>query len=254
MSWRGWISDILTPVLAIAPHDSHVIRPDIAELYALSSDERLREEDPHTGDWARRFPNWLIATQSRFEVDLNRPREKAVYIHPSDAWGLHVWHETPDQALIDASLAVYDAFYDQLRQFIDDFLSQHPRVVIYDLHSYNHRREGPDGPEADPIANPAVNLGTATMPNRARWAGVINALSTTIEAELGYPVRENVKFGGGNIARWLHGQYPQQVGVLSIEFKKFFMDEWTGAPDAEAIASIDAALRASLPNVVAALE
>ena len=42
-------------------------------------------------------------------------------------------------------------------------------IVVFDLHTYNHRRNGPDGPPADPAGNPQVNIGTGTM-NRDRWA------------------------------------------------------------------------------------
>ena len=46
----------------------------------------------------------IIGTHSRFEVDLNRPREKAVYIKPEDAWGLEVWKYKPSQELVIRSL------------------------------------------------------------------------------------------------------------------------------------------------------
>ncbi len=41
-------------------------------------------------------------------------------------------------------------------------------------------------------------------------------------------VRENVKFRGGNCGAWAHATFPDSACVLSIEVKKFFMDEWTG--------------------------
>ncbi len=36
------------PVVATAIHDGHEVRPDLLKHFALSEDERLREEDPHT--------------------------------------------------------------------------------------------------------------------------------------------------------------------------------------------------------------
>jgi hypothetical protein len=35
-------------------------------------------------------PTHIIVTRSRFEVDLNRPRDKAVYRCAADAWNLDV--------------------------------------------------------------------------------------------------------------------------------------------------------------------
>ena len=44
--------------------------------------------------------NRIIVNRSRFEVDINRPRDKAVYITPEDAWGLHIWKNIPDLPLM----------------------------------------------------------------------------------------------------------------------------------------------------------
>jgi hypothetical protein len=45
--------------------------------------------------------------------------------------------------------------------------------VVFDLHTYNHRREGPDTPPAEEVGNPEVNLGTGTM-DRRKWAPIID--------------------------------------------------------------------------------
>ena len=36
-------------------------------------------------------PITVSVTRSRFEADLNRPRDRAVYLTPADAWGHQVW-------------------------------------------------------------------------------------------------------------------------------------------------------------------
>ena len=63
-------------------------------------------------------------------------------------------------------------------------------------------------------------------------------------------VRENVRFRGGNCARWIHGRFPESACVLSIEVKKFFMDEWTADLDTVLLGAIGDALRASIPGAV----
>ena len=105
-------------------------------------------------------------------MDLNRPREKAVYRTPADAWGLRVWRSDPGEDLISASLAEYDAFYSYVHGVLTDVRKRHGIFVVFDLHSYNHRRDGPDASPADPAANPEVNIGTASM-DRDRWAPVV---------------------------------------------------------------------------------
>ena len=79
------------PLAAAAIHHGHAVRPEVAALLALSEQERLREEDPFTELLAEVAPTRLIGRRSRFEIDLNRPRDKAVYLQPADAWGLNVW-------------------------------------------------------------------------------------------------------------------------------------------------------------------
>ena len=83
------------PLIATAIHDGHDVRDDVASHLALSDSERLREEDPFTGQWTQVAPTRVVGMRSRFEVDLNRPREKAVYRTPEDAWGLTVWKDDP---------------------------------------------------------------------------------------------------------------------------------------------------------------
>ena len=223
----------------------------------LSEANRLREEDPFTAGWTTVAENRIIGTYSRFEVDLNRPREKAVYIQPEDAWGLDVWKKTPSNEVIQESLVSYDAFYDEAHQLFTDLERQFGRFVVFDLHTYNHRREGPDGSMAAPQKNPEVNLGTGTM-NRERWAPIVEQFIKDLSMFdfLGrhLDVRENIKFRGGQFGRWTHENFPQSACVLSIEFKKFFMDEWTGIPDSTQLEMIQHSLQATVPGVLKALK
>ncbi len=63
-------------------------------------------------------------------------------------------------------------------------------------------------------------------------------------------VRENVKFAGGHFSRWVHETFPSTGCVLAVEFKKFFMDEWTGEPDEDLVAAIGDGLRSTVPDVL----
>ena len=70
---------------------------------ALSDADRLREEDPFTGEAVRGVPQHVIAHRSRFEFDLNRDSENAVYRTPEQSWGLEVWKsEALDDELVQS--------------------------------------------------------------------------------------------------------------------------------------------------------
>ncbi len=66
------------PIAAAAIHDGHALRPDVEQRIALDVESRLREEDPYTASWTEVVSTRLIGVRSRFEMDLNRPRENAV--------------------------------------------------------------------------------------------------------------------------------------------------------------------------------
>ena len=67
-------------------------------------------------------------------------------------------------------------------------------------------------------------------------------------------VRENVKFFGGNWPRWIHETFPDNGVAIAVEFKKFFMDEWTGEPDEGCIEAIGEALTFTAPAVLDAVK
>jgi len=240
------------PIIAVANHHGHALRPEVAEFMALDATARLYEEDPHTGAWARAVPSYLIAQHSRFEVDLNRPRESAVYLTPGDAWGLEVWKAQLPTAIIEQSLHHYDGYYVALEQLCREKEAKHGGFVILDLHSYNHRRQGPGCPEADSIGNPEVNIGTGTM-DHGRWGQLIDRFMTELRDFdcLGrqLDVRENIKFVGRQFPKWVHAKFPQTGCAIAIEFKKFFMDEWSGELDQALHTAIKQALVSTLPGL-----
>ena len=245
-----------SPLVAAAIHDGSAVRSEVANLLALDELERLREEDPYTSAWTFIAPTRIICFRSRFEVDLNRPREQAVYSKPEDAWGLTVWKERLPNEVLEQSLAEYDAFYDQVEHVLRRLADRHGRVVVLDLHSYNCRRQGANGPPADPQENPDVNIGTGTM-DRSRWAPIVDRFIRDL-AEFDFlgrhlDVRENVKFGGGNFSRWIHEAFPTSVCSLAIEVKKFFMDEWTGEVDQTQLHAIGQALRKAAAGILEVL-
>lgn len=245
------------PLVATAIHNGHRVRREVEKIMALSDDDRLREEDPFTWKWTDIGNTQIIGTRSRFEVDLNRPREKSVYINPEDAWGLKIWKSKPSREVVTCSLKEYNAFYTEMKRIFTDLEQQFGCFVVFDLHSFNYRREGPNALPDDPEKNPEVNVGTGTM-DRKLWRPLINRFISDLHAydycSRHLDVRENVKFKGGQFSRWIHQTFAGSACSLAIEFKKFFMDEWTGKPDNEQIEEIRSALQSTVPGVLEELK
>ena len=248
--WRG-------PIVATSVHAGHGLRPEIAEAMVLDEATRLREEDPFTDRLAAVVPDRAITSRSRFEADLNRPRREAVYRRPEDCWGLDVWHGgTLSRELFERSLATYDAFYDALAPRLDALAERGPFVLL-DVHSYNHRRDGADADPAPADDNPEVNVGTASV-DRETFGPLVERFLADIRAAApgGDPIdaRENVAFEGRALAWFVHDRYPGVGCVLALEFKKTFMDEWTGRVDEERLEGLKESLAATLPGLREELE
>ena len=224
---------------AAAIHDGHGLRAEVAALTALPDAERLREEDPITGQAIRGVPTHIVAHRSRFEVDLNREAETAVYRSPEQCWGLNVWRQPLGEPVVERSLEYHRRFYATVERVLDEIAADYPRFVLLDVHSYNHRRGGPDAPPAPAADAPEINIGTFSMP-REEWTWLVDPLMQAMReydfAGRHLDVRENVAFQGkGELARFVHQNYPGVGCAIAVEFKKFYMDEWTGEPDPAAL-------------------
>lgn len=243
------------PLAAAAIHDGHEVRREVGRLLALSDAERRREEDPYTGILTDIAPTRWVSLRSRFEVDLNRPREKAVYLQPQEAWGLHIWKRPPPADMLERSLAIYDTFYSHAEQVLEKIVARHGRFVLLDIHSYNHRRRGPGREAADPAANPEVNIGTGSADIR-RWGRVIDHFIERLRSAdfMGrrLDVRENVKFRGGYFSQWIHQRFRGAGLAIAVDIKKIFMNEWTGELDAVQFRAIHEALRWSAAGLAEA--
>ena len=242
------IDESQSPLLATAIHHGHEVRDDVARWLEINEYDRLREEDPCTGFFTDVSGNRIIIDTSRFETDLNRPPENAIYRTPEQSWGLKVWKDNVPPKVWAQSLQEYDEFYKLFDQIASRFIEAWGYFILFDIHSYNYRRK-------EPVAgqNPEINVRTGQM-NRLIWAPVVNHFKTRLR-EYNYfgrslNVEENVKFKGGNLSNWVHSRYPDRSCVLSIEFKKIFMDEWTGAVNIPQIKELKNALKSTVPEVI----
>ncbi len=213
----------------IAIHAGDRVRDEILKCMAVSQEDRYREEDPHTDRFIRDFPIQIIGRDSRFEYDINRKRETAVYQTPEMAWGLDVLNMPLSNALIRRSLKKYDEFHALMDILADYLCGQHEHGVIFDCHSYNYQREERRPWYED--EKPVINVGTGPV-NRERFAHTIDDLMSRLSKisveDRPIDVGENVVFKGGHLSQRLSKAHHDTLLVLAIEFKKVFMDEHSG--------------------------
>lgn len=241
------------PLIGVAIHAGHDLGPEVVPYIALDEAARFQEEDPYSDYWTLSCGTQLLTVRSRFEVDLNRPRSQAVYLDPDDAWGIKVWKGPLPDELIAHAQNEHERFYMELEKDLRQFEKEYGGFVVFDLHSYNHRRDGPDASPADPVENPEINVGTGTM-DRDLWSAVVDGFMDDLRAfefmGRSLDVRENVKFRGRYLAEFVHTQFPETGCVMAIEVKKFFMDEWTGLADSRQTSALLDAFRSTVPGIL----
>lgn len=216
------------PIVCTAIHNGHQLSDKVKDNINLTKIQRLREEDPYTEFFTGFSENRVSVYTSRFEVDLNRRREKCFYLKPEDAWGLEV-RKKRNEKIREQSLEYYDFFYQAIRMFFDEMTKIHGFFFIFDIHSYNHQRSGRNSDYDSPEENPEIIIGTSNM--NEKWFPLVEKIRERMLDFKYYgrklDVRVNVKFPGGFFPRWIHNNYSNACCV-SIEFKKIFMNEWTG--------------------------
>lgn len=237
--------------MAVSPHDGHDVRDEVLPYF------NLNEQDPFTGEWAKIAPTHLIGKRSRFEVDLNRPEEIAIYRTPEQAWGLHVWKEHLPEDIVARTMENYHAFYATYLDTLKAIESKYGYVLVIDFHSYNHQRDGADLPPAPPIDNPEINVGTSNM-DSTYWRDILDTFTEDLRAYdyMGrqLDVREDIRWKGGPISWFVHDNFPKTGISINIEVKKFFMDELTGEPDWDHIKALKSAFQSTIPNLLDAMK
>ncbi len=120
-----------------AVHDGHQFKKSLWDNCLHSEYDRWFEEDPNTKEMIQSHPIVIAGCDSRFEYDLNRSPDSAIY---KDAWGKQLW-ETPIPAFEkEKSLQKHTNFYKVVEALITKLEELHDKVIVYDMHSYNWKR------------------------------------------------------------------------------------------------------------------
>jgi len=213
----------------VAMHAGNHVRSSLDHVMSATEQERFREEDPYTERFIKELPIQIIARDSRFEYDLNREANRAIYGHDRKMWGIRVWKRELNEEERNLSLAKHREFHDLMDVVVEYLLHQGKYSVMFDMHSFCYQRKEIIPWSQDP--GPEINIGSRAV-NQAVFGRIIENFKHHLSGLSidGYPIRvaENELFEGGYLARRLSKAYPDQLLVLAMEYKKIFMDEVTG--------------------------
>ena len=216
------------PYCCVAVHHGSNLRADLKPKIALDDFQRWYEEDPFTGYFIDSLPITLIAHDSRYEYDLNRRPEAAIY---DVAWGLKVWTWRLSPKERQQSLKKHENFYKVVKALVAKLKEKFDGCVVYDIHSYNYKRWD--------RKVPLFNIGTENIDNHRygtyvdHWRDQLSSIELPdIENKVGV---NDVFFGRGYLLEFITREF-DQVLVLATEIKKVYCNETTGEDFPEIIA------------------
>lgn len=213
--------DEYAPIVCTAIHNGHKLRPELEKSFLLSQAERFYEEDPYTDELISSFPIQLIGNDSRFEYDLNRAKTLSTYF--KTAWDKQVWDKPLSQKQRAKNHGKHQSFYNVLETIIEVIEKQFRNAIVFDIHSYNHKRIEED--------TPTFNIGSGQI-DVERWGSVVNQFEKQLNniALPNLEVRaatDEVFHGRGYLITHVNAHFDNTL-VLPTEVKKIFMDEVTG--------------------------
>ena len=208
------------PYICTAIHNGGNMRKELRDISSLTKIERWQEEDPHTGEFISSLPIRLIAHDSRYEYDLNRPPSDCVY---TNAWGKDVWTKKLTKTEISKSIKKHENYYKIIDVLVAKLEKKFNGCLVIDLHSYNGKREGLD-------SAPTFNLGTKNIKKKYRpqldyWLKRLRGIELPF---MELTVAENDVFqGNGYQLKHITNKYKKTL-VLATEIKKIYVDEESG--------------------------
>ncbi len=227
------------PYVCGAVHDGHQFRKDLWDNCLHTEYDRWYEEDPETKNMVISHPIVIAGCDSRFEYDLNRAPETAIY---TDAWGKQLWKTPLPEAKKQKSLEKHNAFYKVVQTLIQKVESKFGIAIVYDMHSYNWKRWDREVP--------TWNLGTANVDN-TRFGGDIETWRQSLsELHLPNGIKSTSKIndtfqGNGFFLKFISQNFKNTL-VLATEIAKVYCDEYNYIMYPEVVAAVEEQLRSRI--------
>lgn len=206
------------PYVCGAVHDGHQFRKELWGNCIHTEYERWFEEDPATKEMINSHPIVIAGMDSRFEYDLNREPERAIY---EDAWGKKLWHNPLSEEMREKSLQKHENFYKIIYALISKIEEKFGVCVVYDMHSYNWKRWDREVP--------TWNLGTANVDNK-RFKNDIESWRVVLEnTPLPNGIKSTSKIndtfqGNGYFLKFITQNFKNTL-VLATEIAKVYCNE-----------------------------
>jgi hypothetical protein len=229
------------PYTCAAIHDGHQFRKELWSNCLHTEYDRWYEEDPETKNMVKTLPIVIAGCDSRFEYDLNRPPEEAVF---ETAWGKQLWREPLSENVKNKSLKKHTNFYLVVDALINKLETKFGFSAVYDMHSYNWRRWDREVP--------TWNLGTSNVDNH-RFGIVIEDWRQSL-SQIKFP--NNIKsiskindtfMGNGYFLKFITHNFKNTL-VLATEIAKVYCHEYEQYIYPEVVKAVENELIKRIPE------
>jgi N-formylglutamate deformylase len=213
------------PILISFPHSGTHVPGALRESFT-SAAQALPDSDwfvpqLYRGVLERFDVSWVMATHSRYVVDLNRPADGSLLypgqtesaVCPTGTFGgaaiYRAGRELPAAQIRERIERYWQPYHVALAASRDEILGAHGRCVIWDAHSIRSL-----APRLFDGELPELNLGTWN--GRSAGADVIGRVAALIAAQPRFSHVVDGRFKGGYITRH-YGDPARQVHALQLE-------------------------------------
>jgi hypothetical protein len=231
--------DSYVPYACGAVHDGHQFRKELWDNCKHTAYERWFEEDPATKEMVQTHPIVIAGMDSRFEYDLNRGPDNAIY---EDAWGKQLWHEPLSEAMISKSLEKHTNFYKVVHALIAKLEHKFGVCIVYDMHSYNWKRWDREVP--------TWNLGTSNVDQErfkediASWSAALGKMKLPHNIPSTSKINDTFQ-GNGYFLKYITQNFDNTL-VLATEIAKVYCDELSQIMYPEVVQAVERYLKTAL--------
>ena len=229
-----------SPYVCGAVHDGHQFRKSLWEDCLHTEYERWYEEDPCTREMVASHPVVIAGCDSRFEYDLNRAPDNAIY---TDAWGKQLWKTPLSEKERLHSLEKHRTFYRVVHALVSKIEEKYGKAIVFDMHSYNWRRWDREVP--------TWNLGTANIDNgrfgaiASSWSGKLGQMQLPNTIKSTSKINDTFK-GNGYFLKYITQNFKDTL-VLATEISKVYCDELSGIIYPDVVRSVAVQLQELIP-------
>lgn len=222
-----------------AIHNGHQFRKELWANCLHTEYDRWFEEDPETKKMVHSHPIVIAGCDSRFEYDLNRAPDKAIY---KDAWGKKLWKNPLPKYQKNKSLKKHNNFYKVVHVLIKKLEEKFGIAIVYDIHSYNWRRWKREVP--------TWNLGTGKVDNNRfrneieSWRAILAQTPLPVKIKSTSLINDTFQ-GNGYFLEYITKNFKNTL-VLATEVAKIYCNELEQIIYTDVVSSIEKYLKTEL--------